>query len=141
MRAIYEAYFRRREQSLGGRGFPWQDDLSLTISPPALAPLLRTIPSTWRSDARYFLARNIYEMVIAPYLYADGPSYADVDELEIWPLIKDDIRDISRVAEDLAADRKRDYVSATTVVMALGRLAPDLRTTSLQIWGPRTRGG
>ncbi|MFN7106773.1 MAG: hypothetical protein ACK4MY_00995 [Brevundimonas sp.] len=92
--------------------------------------ILRSIPVYWRSDARYFLFSNLMDMVVRP-VAAVRPQDRD----SLFGYLEADIGKIREMSEDIAGLRGRDYVSATSVSMALGRLAPDLATTALQIWG------
>ena len=99
--------------------------------------ILELIPSHWRSDARFFLAKNIEQMVVLPF-YSGNKIQRDYDLrlTDAWPLIEEDVNTIVDAAQLEADQREREYVSATTVAVALGQLAPFLKTTSLQIWGP-----
>ena len=139
MRREYESYFAeqfrklRRSYSRRFRGAP--------IYPPYLTEaLLARIPKSWRSDARFFLASNMLEMVVAPYDDIEGP---DVDLLpggRVWELIFQDLDKLISESERIANERGRAYVSGTSVAVALGRMVETLRTTSLQIWGPEDSG-
>jgi hypothetical protein len=91
----------------------------------------RQVPEYWRPDARVFLIANLMHMVVNPILSVPGPI-AD----GLLPLLAEDIAAIRALSEAIASQRGRDYVSATSVAIALGQLAPDLATTALQVWGP-----
>ncbi len=49
----------------------------------------------------------------------------------------DDLGLIGMRAAEIAKERGRAYVSATTVAMALGDLAENLKINAFQIWGPK----
>ena len=89
------------------------------------------VPDHWRPDARMFLISNLMNMVVDPVLQVPGPT-AD----GLFPLLAQDIAAIRVLSEAISAQRGRGYVSATSVAIALGQLAPDLATTALQVWGP-----
>ena len=92
----------------------------------------------WRSDAVYFLAWSLYVMILEPLRSVQGfKSIQSVRHFKDWQLIQEDIGIIVNKAEKVSGERDRDYVSATSVAIALGAVAEHLRTTSLQIWGPR----
>jgi hypothetical protein len=102
-----------------------------------MAFVLAQIPESWRPDARYFLARNIELMVLAPLRAVKRTGVAAVPALEeVFPVVSRDIMRIVALSEATSARRDREYVSATSVAVALGQLAPDLESTSFQIWGP-----
>jgi hypothetical protein len=103
----------------------------------ALIQLIIQTAQGWRSDAIYFLASNISSMVLQPYARAAGiRSVHQLLNSEAWDAIQRDVEAIAGLANEVAVERDRDYVSATSVAVALGRLAPSLRTTALHIWGP-----
>lgn len=121
MLTVYSEYFRDRLQDLD--------------QPGSLEKLVKDLtPKYWRDDARLFLTVNLIVMVVAPYVQAH-PSDSR-PSVELLPLLEKDIEAVRRRADRFAVERGRSYVSATSVSMALGELAPDLATTSLQIWGP-----
>jgi hypothetical protein len=131
MKREFEEYFAERFRYLRrGRG------PARRIYPPFLTEeLLSRIPKQWRSDARYFLASNMLNMVVFPYDEVEGP---DVDLLpggKAWELIFNDLLELIQKSESTARERDRSYVSATSVAIALGEMSENLRTTSLRIWG------
>jgi hypothetical protein len=153
MRFEYKYFFKRRLRGfLGGSPNPlaqifdrvwflyrrWYISSSLGYKyyKRTMLFLKNEIPSYWRVDARYFLSRNIYLMVVEPYFYADARPGADENFGEFWFSLTSDLREIIELAELTAKERERKYVSATSVAVALGQLAPNLKLTSLQIWGP-----
>lgn len=121
----YEGYFALRYRQLERSSyFRFSDEL------------FDRIPRRWRSDARYFLAKNVIDMILEPYdEIGKEPRGPDRSE-EISELVLRDVDDLVRHSEQISKERGRRYVSATSVAIALGRLAPELKTTSLQIWGP-----
>ena len=118
----YEGYFAIKYRRLERYG-PYYD------------VIFEQIPRRWRSDARYFLAKNVIDMVVEPYNDIGDEPRGPVRE-EISELLREDVKKLVRHSEQIAKERERSYVSATSVAIALGRLAPELKTTSLQIWGP-----
>ncbi len=119
-----ERMLRRLPTSTGRSGFrfgPYRD-------------LFAEVPQDWRSDARFFLINNMIEMVIAPYEYASRQSLLPTRDAAA--LVHADLRTLVKLSEEEARKRDRPYVSATSVAIALGRVADRLETTSLQIWGP-----
>ena len=121
MLTVYADYFRKRLQELD--------------QPGSLDKFIKDLtPEYWRDDARLFLTLNLIGMVVAPYVQAHPSGSPKLGEL--LPVLEKDVEAIRRRADRFAAERGRSYVSATSVSMALGELAPDLATTSLQIWGP-----
>ena len=105
---------------------------------PTVLALAQEIPNRgWRPDARYFLARNMYEMIIRPYRSVKRTRTIG-SQLDIWPLVQEDLLDVISLSEKIAESRGRGYVSSTSVLIALGEMAENLRTSSLQIWGPET---
>ena len=98
--------------------------------------ILSQIPKNWRDDAKYFLTTNVEMMVVFPYLSVNESGKAIAQDDRLWSLITEDIDRIKARAEEVAKDRGRSYVSATSVAKAIGELVESLATTSLQIWGP-----
>jgi len=95
----------------------------------------------WRSDARYFLVLNVYTMVLHPLLTVrEIWNREEMLKSEQWGLLTQDVATIAKRSERIAERRGKRSISATSVAMALGQLAPNLKTTSLQIWGPRDLG-
>lgn len=112
-------------------------------------------PEYWRSDASYLLISTLHSMVMAPLSEAnaeemereigDSEGYDIPEQLDGMPIgqgmiieaLSADIESIIQLSDAIARSRGRDYVSSTSVVMALGLLAPELRMSSFQIWGPR----
>lgn len=116
----YDAYFQRRWAAL-------TENMDQN--------LVKLIPDQWRSDAKFFLIGNVNAMVVAPYMTVntvEGPLSTST----IWRDLSDDVRNIVARAGQIALRRGRAYVSGTSVAMALGELAPHLKVTSFQIWGP-----
>jgi hypothetical protein len=145
MRPEYERYFRDLTdydiEFRSSRGFsfgrPIEPFARGGYYPRSLVVnLLELIPENWRSDARFYLANNMIEMVLEPYARVSQRPAALMPDGDVWPLITDDIKQIVDQAEKIALQRDRQYVSATSVAIALGKLAENLKTTSLQIWGP-----
>lgn len=134
MRREYHGYFAVQFRNLrrphGGRldGIEYLPDL--------IDSLCAKIPSHWRSDARFFLANNMLEMVALPYDAIDGPDGALAADGSVGQLIVKDWDMLIETSNQVAKERDRGYVSATSVAIALGRAAANLATTSLQIWGP-----
>jgi hypothetical protein len=124
MLPVYDQFFQSQlQRARGPDGFV----------DPNLAAL---IPENWRSDAQVFLLSNILTMVVAPFMSA-SPSGALL-ETSLWSPLREDVATIVERAEAVSRDRERGYVSATSVAIAVGQLAPELLTTGLQIWGPRS---
>jgi hypothetical protein len=134
MRRDYEQYFREvidYEFSLGR----FRSFRSRGLFERPVSDLFDLIPKNWRSDARFFLAINMIEMVLQPVAEVSRSEILRPDD-EFWPLITADIKQLVERAEQIAEKRGRRYVSGTSVAIALGQLAEKLKTTSLQIWGP-----
>lgn len=113
----------------------------------------------WEPDARYFLIYNLHLMLIAPIqsqhsgfqlqarppFLSDSPFEGDgpfegrerFDAEQFLADLAADVDQIIREADDIARSRDRRYVSSTSVAMALGKLAPEMRTARWQVWGPR----
>jgi len=124
MLPVYDQFFRDQfQRARGPDGFV----------DPNLAGL---IPDHWRSDAQVFLLSSIVNMVVAPFMSVN-PSRS-LQDTPLWPPLREDVATLIERAEAISRDRERDYVSATSVAIALGQLAPSLQTTGLQIWGPRS---
>lgn len=106
-------------------------------------------PPSWRSDAHAFMISNLHNMLLAPLAEAGGAASPTdtyvfrqtIDPSELYEALRADIGAIVALSAAISQVRNRDYVSATTVAIALGQLAPTLRTTSFQVWGPRTQEG
>lgn len=105
---------------------------------PIIDKLLENIPKSWRSDARYYMALTFITMVVLPYDEVDGRNGAFTVRSDVWKGIKKDLEKVIARAEEIARDRDRGYVSATSVAIAIGELAHSetLFSLSLQIWGP-----
>ena len=98
--------------------------------------LIRVSPG-WRVDASYFLIWNLYLMIFDPLKTVRGmPGFGEVIQSDDASLIIQDVEFIRSNAEGVSRSRGRDYVSATSVAIALGGIAEELQTTKLQIWGP-----
>lgn len=126
MLPAYRDYFQDQLRQLVGLGFP---------SAPGLPQaLLANLSPRWRVDGVYFLLASANAMIVQPYtrVAADRP----VEATPLWGLLHEDFQRIATRAEQVAEQRGRPYVSATSVTIALGQLADNLATTSLQIWGP-----
>lgn len=113
----------------------------------------------WEPDARYFLIYNLHLMLIAPIesrhsgfrlgqrtsRFGEPVSTGDGDVQASEKFDEDaflidlaaDIDHIISASNEIAKSRDRSYVSSTSVAVALGRLAPELRTSRWQVWGPR----
>ena len=93
----------------------------------------------WRSDAYYFLIYNAYMMIIAPTKQRRRRPQ-DFLELGISErlanLLKEDLRLVADTAERIAKMRNREFVTSTSVSIALGEVAEELKTSEFQIWGP-----
>ena len=91
----------------------------------------------WRSDALYFFSLNVYLMLLHPLKAVNHrPNLNILLQSDEGELIRQDIELIKSRAEDVSIARERSYVSATSVVIALGEVVEDLQSTSFQIWGP-----
>ena len=101
----------------------------------AALDVMNLVPPYWRSDARFFLVSSTMQMVVFPYLQVEGGKNS-LRQSQLWQPLEADLTEIVSRAERIAQDRGRPYVSATSVVAALGQLAPQLQTTAFQIWGP-----
>jgi hypothetical protein len=135
MKREYEGYFALRYRHLMGPYFArWSrgPDFYYFI----YEDLLDRIPSSWRADARFFLASNMLEMVIAPYDAVQGRSSGRIEDESVRSMIHQDLQSIVERSEEVSKRRDRRYVSSTSVAVALGELAESLKTNSLQIWGP-----
>lgn len=132
MEERYRLYFERQYDGLSFGRLPYP------LGPVSMLSLLDEIPQNrWRPDARYFLATNVLEMVIAPIELAGPPR---MERRQFLEYMQEDVRRLALESETVARERGRDYVSGTSVAIALGRLAEDLLTTSLNVWGPEERG-
>lgn len=90
-------------------------------------------PLIWRSDARLFLAVNFYHMVVAPYSHVSRPRlYLDN---ELTKIIKIDVEEICYIAEATAQERGKNYVSGSSVLVAVGKIVDYLKVTEMQFWG------
>jgi hypothetical protein len=137
MRNEYDDYFSQRYRNLK-RQARLGRFRNFDFPPFFLDDLLNRIPIEWRSDARFFLANNMVEMIVKPYYNAKIDRRPLPPYPQAWNLVFDDLEKLISVSEQVAAERNRSYVSATSVAVALGQLAEKLLTTSLQIWGPGT---
>jgi hypothetical protein len=109
------------------------------VNPFWFKRILDYIPKDWRVDARYFLALNLYFMIVHPYFSENRPKKGQnsAAERNFWSLLSEDAARIVWQAKTEAIERGRSQVSSTSVVIAVGKLAPELATASLQIWGDR----
>jgi hypothetical protein len=94
------------------------------------------LPPQWREDARYFLDLNVNLMVVTPYMLVNKIDPSQLRDTDLWRPLLDDFRLVTSSSEMVASRRGRDYVSATSVVMAMTEVADNLSTLSLRIWGP-----
>ena len=118
MLAIYADHFNSRISDLAQQG-GW------------VGFVAENVPQHWRPDAQLFLISNLMIMVVEPVIAA-----RNVEADDFVPLLLQDIAAIIALSEVISAQRDREYISATSVAMALGQLAPELATTALQVWGP-----
>lgn len=128
MNPIYAGHFRAEFQALSGKILPGRQHEIIQM-------VMDRIPQSWRADASYFLTKNIELMITRPF-FQSGPPPFPVNSVNLQTLVELDVDRIIAAAEEEARLRGRPYVSATSVARALGRLADNLETTSLQIWGP-----
>ena len=91
----------------------------------------QNVPQHWRPDAQLFLISNLMNMVVEPVI-----EVRRVEAEDLVPLLLQDIAAIIALSEAISAQRDREYISATSVAVALGQLAPQLATTALRVWGP-----
>jgi len=78
----------------------------------AVARVVSLLPLTWRSDAKFFLAKNIHLMIIRPLSWRDREEH-DLFRLDSheWSLIESDVKAIVQAAESAAMSRERLCVS------------------------------
>jgi len=145
MLEVFQKFFKQRVS--GDIGMP-------RISKKAFNVLLTWLPrdENLEPDAKYFLIYNVHFMLIAP-LQAKKRSFRlrprpiDLDisyehqyRQDYYMFERDLAADIDNIvahAKGIARYRDRTYVSSTSVAMALGELAPELKTARWQVWGPR----
>ena len=87
----------------------------------------------WRSDAKYFLAYNSMFILFEPVITAGEPG---IEPEKVANAFREDVELIDEVAQSIAREREKDYISSTTMAIAMGQVALELRTASFQIWGP-----
>ncbi len=74
-------------------------------------------------------------MAIEPYYYAREYEDRSVSEEAFLSALEADVNSLIALSESLSKERERSYVSSTSVAIAIGKLAPELRTSSFQFWG------
>jgi hypothetical protein len=94
-----------------------------------------------RQDALYFLANNIADMVVGPMLGATErgirlESGRIVSEEELFSYIEGDLPLIIESALSAANERERQQISATSVIIGLGRVIDRLQINNTKLWGP-----
>lgn len=135
MKREYEGYFSLRLRDLT-RPYYWRRRYDPEPIYPFFYVVIDRIPEEWRADAKFFLASNMLEMVLAPYDAVERRADALFPGDAVWKLIIEDLDALIARSEEISKSRGRSYVSSTSVAVALGELAEKLQTNSLQIWGP-----
>ncbi len=121
MREEYDTYFVNRLQGDRKPPRPTLDDLHL------LEELIGE-KHNWRSDALYFFTFNIYLMVLHPLKTVNHrPNLNNLLHSDDGELIRQDIELIKSRSEYVSRARERQYVSATSVAIALGEVVEELR--------------
>ena len=128
----YYDYFKRR--ATGAEGMP-------RISNLEVREIRRLIGNrkNWREDAYYFLIYNIHMMLIAPLRKQSGNQWARINNMNIQRMIRDDVDLIARTANRVSYKRRSRYVSSTSIAVALGLVADELKTSAVQVWGPKEK--
>ena len=102
----------------------------------------------WREDAYYFLFYTVFIMLLAPLRGVGDPRYPGPFTLdgevvfapELEEALRSDLLMVAELARIVAKERGREYISSTSVAMALGRVAGELKTSGFRIWGRSSEG-
>jgi hypothetical protein len=82
-----------------------------------------------RSDARFFLLVNLYQMVLLPLFYSEQMPRP-------WASLERDIRDDIRTILETAGEQSNQReISGHIIVNVLSNVWKDLRVTKLNLWG------
>jgi hypothetical protein len=93
-----------------------------------------------RSDARFFLANNISDMIFRPMQVAheqrlsleSGPL---ATEAELHSYLATDLDVVIGAALSVADERERQEISATSVIIGLGNVIDGLQINNAKLWG------
>ncbi len=93
-----------------------------------------------RSDARYFLANNISEMIVYPMQFARDRGLIletgrPATEAELNSYLATDLDVIISAALSVAGGRDPREISATSVIIGLGNVIDGLQINSAKLWG------
>jgi hypothetical protein len=93
-----------------------------------------------RSDAVYFLANNLIDLVATPLSVArrsgiapDGDKMTDKDGSAND--YADDLRRVVNAAAEEARQRGRNEISSTSALIGLSKVIDDLGISDMKIWG------
>lgn len=137
MEQWYGGYFESQYSSFPGRDSSFVGRSSQYLGLYSIYyDIFNDIPRNWRQDAKFFLLLNVMELVVKPYI-SHHLQMSDDEYANFRELVLNDLNRIVETSQAIAKERNKSYTSATSVAVALGRLAPDLKTTSLQVWGPK----
>lgn len=111
------------------------------LDQPTLQRLREFVPADFveslRPDAEYFLLQGFFFMVIHPIATVEYGGDIDSMISDYAEQIGADVSNVLDVANVVSEDRESDVISSTSAAIAVGMVAEQLQTGSVQIWGPR----
>lgn len=96
-----------------------------------------------RTDAVYFIANNVSEMIFRPVRLArERRASLDAGQLaseaELYSALQSDLDVIIELARSAAHGRERSHVSAASVIVGLGHVIDGLKINDWKLWGRST---